>query len=147
MINIIRITFLMLANAIILVHSFIPHYDTANGVHCCTAEHHFQAEGTHDFHLSGILFPPETTENHGGISFDYCLLDRIYVRFDNNNHLLQSSDSEIVALLASLFICSDNSSLSLSVSEIFSPLPKPYTENSFTNEFVSSFGLRAPPFC
>jgi hypothetical protein len=147
MINLVKMFFLFLANTIILVHSFIPHYDTTNGVHCCTAEHHFQTESLQDFHLSGLLFPAETKENHGGISFENCLLDRIYVRFDKDNPTLQSSDSEIGFLLVYQFLSSDYTELASPVSDIFSSLQKPYINTSYTNEIARSSGLRAPPFC
>lgn len=149
MLNYIRIFFLLLANVIILVHSFIPHYHVGENVHCCTAGHHHYENHPQDFHFhpGGVLLPQKTEKHHGGISFEDCLLDRIYIRFDNSNHTLQSANTEIVFLITSLFLNSLDSVLFETDTGNFPFRQKPYLQTSYTEVISRSSGLRAPPFC
>jgi hypothetical protein len=75
------------------------------------------------------------------------LLDRIYIRFDNSNHTLQSADTEIVFLITSLFLNSLNSVLLETDTGNFPFRQKPYLQTSYTEVISRSSGLRAPPFC
>ncbi|MDR2917252.1 MAG: hypothetical protein LBV74_20860 [Tannerella sp.] len=141
----IAISFLLLANIIILAHVVIPHHHH-NGMpvaFCKISLSDDNSEYTHSFHSHS-----DGENDHSHESDANCTLCQLYIRADLNN-----SPSSLTSALANFHIdiptfCLDISSLT--DIQGFESLPfrhKPHIISYHSHYIVHSLGLRAPPIC
>ncbi|MDR1553033.1 MAG: hypothetical protein LBS69_06180 [Prevotellaceae bacterium] len=131
----IALTFLLLANIIMLAHIFVPHCDynkisataplsviqSENDSHCCSCE---------DFH-------------HSHDTDMECLLSQIYARLENNDKTTTLADF----ILLSYPFVSVNDSVPTINAESLSFHYKPYLLSYYCAFIFPTIGLRAPPAC
>ena len=136
----ITLSFLLLANTVLLVHVAIPHHHHNKAAVCILA-----------IHGAGNKEMPKHTPDSGCQQHDNeseieeCPLKEVYVRFENNKLLVDVSlenDFQYPVLLFS-----------------FSPMDRitdlkglpfrqnPYLLPCYTDHISQSLGLRAPPVC
>jgi hypothetical protein len=133
------LSLLLLANITLLAHSTIPHHYhngipvTVSGIYDVDTEEAHVHDYRHHHH------------EPNNATVEDCLLDKVCLRADNSNLLLNASSVYnafpllCLPLLAS--VCADRPT-------DLSPLPfaqKPYTQSYHTTFIAHSLGLRAPP--
>jgi len=125
----ISLSFLMLANAILLAHAVIPHHHCDEMCIASTATAHHG----HDCDL----------QSHKDIKF--CSLTIIYAKFDNEKTVSQSYHSDF-HLAPFIFALLPNYSLPQIENDAGLPFrQKPYLLSYLTEYTSQSIGLRAPP--
>ena len=136
----IALTFLILANTIILVHAAIPHHYHKGIPYLATSAHHknevaFNFNYTQPADMRPLI--PLDEEN-----IDNCSFATFYLRSENDKQVLELIDFNFNQTQSFLFL--------FSIPEIvkFAGLPfrqKPYIQSCHTQFFTQSSGLRAPP--
>ena len=135
--RVISISFLLLANVIILAHAVIPHHHHDGLIFLLTAAHqeHDDHDGEQDHTCN---YPP----CHDGA--EECLSSTLFVKLDQNKQLFQQ-DFEILPCVFSLFL---DYSIPQIVDNVGLPFrQKPYLIFYHTEYISQSLGLRAPPIC
>ena len=154
--KVVAISFLLLANIILLAHAFVPHHHH-EGVPICFSSH----KHNHDYdtvardctHPSHHEHDSGCTHNHqegDGCPVDCCNISKdIYARILEDDEiflmlsLLSCSDRGVELVY---YISNEDSGNSL-LSSIYG-LPfrqKPYLPSYFSEYIIGSFGLRGPP--
>ena len=154
----VAISFLFLANMILLAHAFVPHHHH-EGVPICFSSHNHDYDENRNHDIGDCTHPshhehgPGCTHNHH--EGDGCLADCCNISKDVYVRILE--DDEIFSLL-NLLNCSDRGvelvyyisnedSGNLPLSGIYG-LPfrqKPYLPSYFSDYIIGSSGLRGPP--
>ncbi|MDO5522661.1 MAG: hypothetical protein Q4G48_01295 [Bacteroidia bacterium] len=144
----ISITFILLANLVILAHAVVPHHHVGTCVEICDAWHHNHADTANRcVHFSGDFSQSNHCNSHKCLSIEDCLLEEIYIRFVNHGHVHQLTDSGSEYPLLLLY-SSLGSNVLLQSDNYFLPFrQKPPSESLYILDFSQSKGLRAPPFC
>lgn len=128
----VAISFLLLANIVILAHVIVPHL------------HHDRVPVALSSHIEHEA-PLNDMQDHTGM--EDCLLSQVYARMDNERQLSQSIDFDISLFpLLSLFL-PEGSFSETTYLEGFPFRQKPYIKSFHTTFISRSTGLRAPPVC
>jgi hypothetical protein len=156
--KVVAISFLLLANIILLAHTFVPHHHHEGAAICFSShQHDYDQNRNHNIddctHPSHHEHSPACGHNHqegDGCPSDCCNISKdVYARI--------LEDDEIFSLL-NLFSWSDrgvdliyyfsNENFDNSPLSGIYGLPfrrAPYLPSYFTNYIIGSFGLRGPP--
>ena len=137
----IALSFLLLANTIILAHAIVCHHHHDAIPITLAATHH---DDNCDSHDAQPIDPCNNSYCHGCI--ENCSLIKIYIRFNNERQLFQLHDFDFDRPSYTLTLFSDYS-IPLIADDVGLPFrQKPYLL-SYSTEYISqSLGLRAPPF-
>lgn len=139
--------FILLANIVLLAHTVIPHHHNRNDVDSCNLWHHKLAgDAGKCCHFHTPQTDPGKENEPPVLSFEECLLDRIYIRFANHSHTLEPTDSD-PGLALFLFYLPGRL---VAIQPVDRPLPfrqKPYPQSCYSHSVARSAGRRAPPFC
>jgi len=147
----IALSFLLLANIIILAHAAVPHYHHNQipvALNVFHHEHNDATHGHHHHHHPDDTAPVEHNENaHSHAQIEDCLLEKTFTRIGSDRQSLQTLDWDF-----SQFPCLFSILTSNSIPEIYDDIglafsQKPYTLSHHTNYITQSLGLRAPPVC
>lgn len=146
----IGIGLLLLANMVLLVHAVIPHHHHNHLFSSCEISFHRHEAVHHCQHLQGKSDISENFQDTPKkLSLEDCQLDNIYIRFVDENNLLETSefhsDADVRFLLTLYSI--ENSIQIESDPPPLSFRQKPHSESLYTNYTSQSKGLRAPPYC
>lgn len=141
----IAISFLLLANIIILAHVIVPHHhhEGMPVAFCKISFSDDNSERTHSSHSHS-----NGKDDHSHDSEVNCTLCQLYIRAEINSSL-----SSLASALANLHIdfpviCYNISTLTdIQESEGLPFRQKPYTISYHSHYIVHSLGLRAPPVC
>ena len=143
----IALSFLLLANTILLAHAVVSHHHCDEILVTCAADHHEHDCDSHDQHHSDEDLPDGECNNpycHGNA--EDCSLSKIYVRFGNEKQVFQLLNFNYKQL-PSLSI--PFTTYSISQIENNTGLPfrqNPYLIPNYTDFISCSSGLRAPPY-
>ena len=138
----IALSFLFLANAILLVHAVVAHHHDGIPValvaichdHDCTSQHPDDAD------------PLECNDPYCHGNIKDCSLSLLYANFEYDKKAFQSQDFNIELLFCILTLFTDNNA------PLINDIGLPFRQNpylqSYNTEYISqSLGLRAPPAC
>lgn len=144
----ISITFILLANLVILAHVVIPHHHAEQGFASCDLWHHNHTDDSGScVHFTETVSRTNNCDSHKCLNIEDCLLEEIYIRFANHGHVHQITDSGSGHPLLLLYFSSGNN-VQIEPGNNLKPfLRKPYLESFYALDFTQSKGLRAPPFC
>jgi len=142
----IALFFLLLANAIMLAHFVISHHHYHDAIPDATAvAHHEHNCNLHNHHHDDDQPAGHCNDPYCHGNIEDCSLANLYVRFDNDNRVIQSfaCDYNLLPFFLTLF------------SEYITPqiadnIGLPFRQNpnllSYHTDYISqSHGLRAPP--
>ena len=139
-------SFLLLANINILVHTIVchHHYDDISVIYSTHCEHDC---GSHNNHQHDDNSPSDHCKDpycHGSIND--CLLTNFCVKFGNDKSTFQLVyfNFNFLPFISSLF--SDYSLQPIYNNTCLPFRQKPYLPSYYTDYVSQSFGLRAPPF-
>lgn len=145
--KVVALTFLLLANIIILAHAVVPHHHHNQvPVALNVAHHEHDSDAIYDHHHHDDTAPAEHNGNshgHGGI--EECLLEKAFIRIGNDNQAFQSLDFDLLPCIISLFSGYSTPKIADDVGLPFRQ--KPYLLSYHTEYISVSLGLRAPPIC
>lgn len=131
----IALAFLMIANAIILVHTVIPHH-----LHNCIPIAFVTSQYHHDNQPVG-----HCNDHNCNGNFEDCALTKIYVKFDNDRQKVQLHSFDFDLLPCVFILFSDYSTPPTADNVGLSFRQKPYLISYHTEYISQSLGLRAPP--
>ena len=136
----IALSFLLFANAILLVHAAIPHHHHTVSTVCFPSSQCADNEEAH---------PPAADSccHHNNESQrEECPLKEMYVRPENNNYLVDLSPGNDLQYPA-LFLFSTSPTVEITGLKGLPFRQKPYLQSYYTDCISQSIGLRAPPVC
>ncbi|MDR2804571.1 MAG: hypothetical protein LBB85_02865 [Dysgonamonadaceae bacterium] len=139
------ISFLLLANIIILAHSAIPHHHH-NGMPVAHATtHHEHDDAGHDHHHHDTEQPVKHDGNsHRHNMAEDCLLRKVYVKASNDERAFRFMDNDFAPFFC-LFVLHTTYSIP-KITDYGLPFrQKPYLISCLTEYISQSLGLRAPP--
>jgi len=140
------LSFLLLANTIILAHVAISHHHHDGIFVTCADDQHKHDCNSHNHHHDDTQPAGHCNDPYCHGNIEDCSLANLYVRVDNDNRVIPSfvCDFNLLPFFLTLF------------SEYFTPqiadgigLPfrqNPFLQSVYTEFIVRSTGLRAPPF-
>ena len=142
----IAISFLMLANIILLAHTIVPHHHHENEVICFFVSHCNECKVGQNYAQYNI--PNLLCENERNPSEKCCIIDNVYV--PTHSHTIKSTFCYIHSkcnygqifemLISNSFNIQDSVDNTLITFQ-----QKPYTVSYHTDFISQSLGLRAPP--
>ncbi len=145
----VALTFLLLANIIILAHAVVPHHHHNQvPVALNTSHHEHSSDATHDHHHHDDTVPAEHNDNshgHGGI--EDCLLEKVYTKVGSDRQAFQTLDFDFNLLPCIIPLISGYSVPSIADDVGLPFRQKPYLLSYHTEYISVSLGLRAPPVC
>ena len=137
----IKLSFLLLANTVLLVHVAIPHHHHHNNtavcilaIHC--ADNKEMPKHTHD---------SDCQQHDDGSEMEECPLKEVYVRLENNKLLVDISLDNNFQYPVLLFSFNPMDRMTGLMGLTFRQ--NPYLLPYYTNYISQSLGLRAPPVC
>ena len=136
----IALSFLFLANTIMLAHSIVPHHHHNGLIFTLTTEHH--NDGDDDAHHDDNCDYPNCNDG-----IENCELSMIYISFGNEKQIFQPYDCNFNVLLCVFILFSDDS-----IPPIANDIGIPFRQNPYlqlyhSDDVTQSHGLRAPPVC
>ncbi|WP_313380484.1 DUF6769 family protein [Proteiniphilum saccharofermentans] len=145
----VAISFLLLANMIVLVHAVIPHHHHNQLPVSFDIVQHEHGDATHEHfpHNHDTQHPvPHGDNSHGHKVFEECILNQAYLKIGNDKQVAQLHNLDFTLLSCLLTPFSD------SLTAVAGLEGLPFRQNpyllSYHTEFISqSLGLRAPPVC
>jgi hypothetical protein len=134
----ISLSFVLLANLVMLAHAAVPHhYHEGTGVcvllHCRDSNEAHKHEEHHS----------HNHEHEGNVLSDECFLGILSFVKNENNGCCSYTDCDCEQILCTLILDRINVS---DFDKKIPPLHKPYTISYHTEYASQSLGLRAPPF-
>lgn len=134
----IALLFLIVANSVLLAHTFAPHHHHSKQV-CIVSNH---CDNAHDEQSTDKINHKHNHENDGESNTEICILKQVFViRSDRGNNEIQ--EFSIISLdYINTLLCSPTDNLNLSHQYCFISSHPP---NFHSYQGESAVGLRAPP--
>jgi len=138
------LTFLILANTIMLVHAAIPHHYHRGIPYLSNSAHHHHETNTHplDQHNGAQSTSSNSLMPFHEESTDNCAIATVYLRSENEKQVCKPMDSDLNSSSSFLIL---SSTLKIAKYAFLPFRQKPYIHSNHIIFITQSSGLRAPP--
>jgi len=146
----ISLSFILLANIILLAHAVIPHHhhDTIPVVIISHHEHDRKAHEHHHHHDDNEpVNSCDASDSHAHNGFEDCILANLFFRLENERQEFQTVNCDF-GLLLWLSPLLSGYELPPIINDTGLPFRQHPLQPSYFTDYISqSLGLRAPPYC